>query len=132
MINVFVVPDVTRLALPGGHWIDVKVELSYGEVQAMYAAMRRQVAPGEGLTLDPMLIGHARMGAYIVAWSVVDPKGRPVAVSAAAFDNLKPRFAKAIRDALEVHEAAVEAAQEAEKNDPDGASVSSPTSPSVS
>jgi hypothetical protein len=132
MINALVVPDITRLTLPGGHWIDVKVELTYGEERKMYGQMRTQLAPGEMPVLDPTLIGLARMGAYIVGWSVADANGRPVPVSVSAFDDLKPRMAKAIRDALEAHEEAVTAAQEAEKNDPDGASVSSPISPSVS
>jgi hypothetical protein len=131
MINAFVVPDVTRLVLPSGHWIDVKVELSYGEAREMYARMRKQFAPGEQPVLDPTLIAPCRMAAYIVAWSCVDAGGRPVAISQSAFDNLKGRVAREIREALDAHEAAVEAAQEAEKNDPDGASVSSPITPSV-
>ena len=97
----------------------------------MFARMRIQMGPGEAPVLDTTLIGRARMEAYIVGWSFVNPQGKPVAITPAALDNLKTRDAREIRDALELHEMTVQAAQEEEKNDPDGALDSSPSSPSV-
>jgi hypothetical protein len=132
MINAFVVPDVTRLHLKGGHWIDVKAELTYGEHEDMLGSMRRQFGPGESPQLDPTRIGRCRMAAWIVAWSLVDNTGKPIPVGPSGFSNLKMSMARAIRDAIDLHELAVDEASEAEKNDPDGASVSSPISPSAS
>jgi hypothetical protein len=132
MWSPFVDPAVVRLPLTHHQWIDVKRELTYGETEDMYARMRRQFGPNEPPTLDPTRIGRARMSAFIVAWSFVDPSGTPVPVSEAAFADLKPAIARDIRDALEQHEEDVQRRQDVEKNDPDGASVSSPISPSVS
>ena len=132
MYSPFVEPDVVRLELKRGLWIDVRRELTFGEQQAMFARMRIQMGPGEAPVLDTTRIGRARMEAYIVGWSFVNPQGKPVPITPAALDNLKTRDAREIRDALELHEMTVQAAQEEEKNDPDGAPVSSPTSPSVS
>jgi hypothetical protein len=128
----FVDPAVVRLPLEGGgDWIDVKRELTYGETEDMYARMRKQFGPNEVPQLDTTRIGRARMEAYIVAWSFVDRSGKPVAVSPTALTDLRPHVARLIRDALEQHEEDVLQNREAEKNAPDGASVSSPTSPSV-
>lgn len=132
MISAFVEYDVTRLQLKGGHWVDVKKELSYGEHETMLGSMRRQFAPGEPPQLDPTLIGRMRMQAFIVAWSLVDKLGVPIPVGMAAFTNLRMPMARAIRDAIDLHELAIDDRQETEKNDPDGASVSSPITPSVS
>lgn len=132
MINAFVVPAVTRLQLKGGHWIDVKEELTYGEYEDMLGSMRRQFGPNEEPKVDPTRIGRCRMTAYILGWSLVDKDGKPIPLSHAAYSNLRMPMARAIRDALDLHELAIDEAQDAEKNDPDGAIVSSPTSPSAS
>ena len=132
MWSPFVEPEVVRLTLTHGQWLDVKRELTYGELQEMYARMQTQYGPGEAPKLDPTKIGRARMVAYIVAWSFTDPQGRPVPMTPSALENLKGPVAGEIRDALEAHEDQVARAVDAEKNDPDGANVSSPISPSVS
>lgn len=132
MIGAFVVPAIDRLQLAGGHWIDVKSELTYGEHEDMLGAMRRQFGPGETPQVDPTRVGRCRMAAWIVGWSLVDQSGKPIPVGHAAFSNLKMPMARAIRDALDLHELAVEEKSEAEKNDPDGAIAPVPTSPSVS
>lgn len=131
-MRAFVIPAIDRLKLPDGAWVDVKRELTYGEEQQMFARMRRQMAPGEVPVLDTTLIGLARMHAYIVAWSLTDPtSGQPIPLTPAAIENLTRPMAKAIREALELHEETVNAEREEEKNDRDGAPASSPSSPSV-
>jgi len=132
MRSPFVDPAIVRLTLKDGNWIDVHRELSYGMSQQMFAKMRRQFGMGEPPVLDTTLIGTARMQAYIVAWSFCDPTGRPVMLTPAAFENLKNPIAREIRDRLELHEETVNQEAEAEKNAPDGAPASSPSSPSVS
>lgn len=127
MDSPFVVPDVVRLPLSGGHWIEVKRELSYGEEQDMYARMRRQLAPGDVPVLDPTLIGSSRMEAYILNWSF-EEQGKKTPISAGAFRQLKTRVAREIRDLLERHEASVLQEQDDEKKTPTGEPASSPTS----
>lgn len=131
MPGVFVDPAVVRVPLDGGEWIDVKRELTYGETEDMYAAMRKQFGPNEMPLLDPTRIGRARMAAYLVAWSFTDSAGKPVPVSESAFAQLRPTVARAIRDALEEHEEDVQRAMDVEKNVRDGATVSSPITPSA-
>lgn len=130
MINPFVEPDIVRLSLPGDHWIEVKRELTYGEEQDMYARMRRQFSPGEAPLLDAAMIGSARMEAYIVGWSFTE-HGKSTPISVGAFRQLKPRMARAIREALEQHEEVVTAEQEAEKKTTSGDPAPSRTLQSV-
>ena len=123
MISPFVIPQVVRLPLPGGHWIDVKREITFGEQEEMFARMRRQMAPGEVPVLDTTRIRRSRMQAYVVGWSFVDPAGRPVPVGDAGFSQLTPDMGKVIAETLDTHEEHVLAEREAEKNAPDGATV---------
>jgi hypothetical protein len=132
MWSPFVVPDVVRIPLGHGQWIDVKRELTYGETEEMYARMRKQFGQNEMPLLDPTRIGRARMEAFLVAWSFTDANGKPVPVTESAFADLRPSVAREIREALESHEEDIQRVQDVEKNDRDGANVSSPTSPSVS
>ena len=131
MWSPFVVPDVVRIDLEHGQWIDVKRELTYGETEDMYASMRKQFGPNEIPLLDPPRIGRARMSAYIVAWSFADANGKPVPVGDSAFADLRPSVAREIREALEQHEEDIQRTQDVEKKDLDGVNVSGPTSPSV-
>lgn len=127
----FVIPRIVRLPICDGHWIDVKQELSIGEVWDMYAQMRapiddagpRRVRPGE---IDPARIGRARFQAWILAWSLVDPDGTPIDITDGNIGQLKPAVYQRIADVLDAHEDAVTQTQDAEKNDPAGAIVSGP------
>ena len=103
----FVQPKIVRLPLTEGEWVDVKRELSYGEQTDMYAAMRKQFGAGTVPVLDLTLIGRARMGAYLLAWSLVDAEGTPVPVSPAAINNLDADTAREIAAALEAHDEAL-------------------------
>jgi hypothetical protein len=100
----FVQPKIVRLPLSDGQWVDVKRELSYGEQTDMFASMRKQFGAGTVPVIDTTQIGRARMGAYLLAWSLVDAEGTPVPVSPAAINNLDVETAREITDALEAHE----------------------------
>jgi hypothetical protein len=119
MASPFVVPDVVRLDLPDGEWIEVKKELTFGEQQDMFTSMRRQLAPGEPPVLDPARIAMCRMQAYILAWSFTE-NGRSVPVSMGAMRQLRIPMAMAIREALEKHDEDVQEEHEAEKKTPTG------------
>jgi len=119
MYSAFVEPALVKIPLPNHQWIEVKRELTYGEEEDMYANMRRQFGPNEVPVLDTTRIGRCRMEAFIVAWSFVDPGGRPVPVTRDAITQLRPSVARAIREALDKHQQAIEDAREEEKKDPD-------------
>jgi hypothetical protein len=63
----FVQPDVVRLPLSDGDFIDVKRELSAGEQRRMFAGMvLHGVVPGEKTLLDPERVGITKMVEYLV------------------------------------------------------------------
>lgn len=100
----FVQPDLVRVPLTDGDWIDVKKELTTGEQREMFGEMRRQFAPGEEPVVDGVQIGRARSAAYIIAWSFVDADGTPVPYSRAAYDALDTATSKEINQAINAHE----------------------------
>ncbi len=123
----FVDPQISRLALSDGDWIEVKRDLTYGEQSAMFTAMLK----GDTATLDPTKVTPARILAYVVAWSFRDREDRPVAVAAGALDSLFPDTVTELRDAIDAHEAARAREIEAEKKSRSTPTVSDPTSLSV-
>jgi hypothetical protein len=127
----FVEPQLCRLSLSDGDWVDVKRDLSTGEQRQMFADMQRQLVPGQAPVLDVTAIGRARALAYLVSWSLVDRHGAPVPISAAAYDMLDTDTSREIREALEAHEEARERERTEEKKHPAAARSWNPTSPSA-
>jgi hypothetical protein len=108
----FVEPAIDRIPLEGDgleagrDWLDVKHELTTGELLEMGEATR--TGPGAAAPL-------VRIETYVVAWSFVDADGRPVPFTRGALQQLRPPIFKAINEAIVKHVSAVEAAYEAEK-----------------
>jgi hypothetical protein len=126
-----VIPHVDRLALDEDDWIEVKHELNTGEQRRMFAAMRTRTDDGR-IEVDASRIHLSRALAYIVAWSLIDPAGRPLPLTADALDELQSETSRAIREAIDAHEAAVDAEIEAQKKTRlSGATRSDPTLQSV-
>jgi hypothetical protein len=111
----FVEPELVRLPLSDGDWIDVKKILTTGEQRRMFADMRRRFAPGELPSVDPAQVALARAVAYIVMWSFVDRHGQPVPVSPGAIDQLDTWTFTEIREAIDAHERAQDQAFDDEK-----------------
>lgn len=128
----FVIPKVDRLTLSGGRWIDVKHRLNAGEQRRIFGRQVRELVAGQRPTLNPEMVGLARVIEYVVGWSLTDAKGDAVPVSESAVDNLDPDVYGEIMLAVESHESRVDAERVKEKNDRDGASTSSAISPSLS
>jgi hypothetical protein len=129
----FVQPIVVRLPLTEGDWVDVKRDLTFGEQQQMFSAMRRRYAPGELPMLDPASVTSARVLAYVVSWSLVDSHGTPVALSPGALNSLFPDAVNEIRDALDAHvDARERELADEKKTTRSGATTSGPALVSVS
>lgn len=77
----FVVPETVRLDLEDGHWIEIKRELSYGDMQKV-ASLSRADLTASALHL---------VGAYLVDWSLQDAKGQgvPIDTDAQKIDALR-------------------------------------------
>jgi|SRR5262245_19293666 len=101
----FVSPELVRLTLADGEYLDVKRELNAGESRAVWADMvAGGVRPGELANYDPRKVGLTRILAYLQAWSAVDGDGRPVPVSEAALLALSTESFREIANAIDEHE----------------------------
>ena len=118
----FVQPDIVRIALSDGQFLDVKRELNAGESRAVWADMVvGGVRPGELANYDPRKVGLTRILAYLVGWSAVDPDGRPVPVSEGALLALSTASFREVSNAIDAHEEQQERAAEAKKKTRDTA-----------
>lgn len=113
--NDFVDPEIVRLPLSGGAYVDVKKELTAGETRRVFGRMVKGVAHfGEKLPIDPEQVGLAKMLEYLIGWSFTNKAGHPVPVSESAINNLRQDRYREISEAIDAHERAMEA----EKNLP--------------
>jgi hypothetical protein len=118
MADEFVQPEVVRLTLDGDRWIDVKRELSAGESRRVFARLVKTMQPGDQRVkteLDPEKVGLTKIVEYLVGWSFSNGDGKPVPISEAALNNLRPAVYKAITEAIDAHEERVDAEREAMK-----------------
>jgi len=132
MADEFVNPDIERLPLAGGRWIDVKKELTAGESRRVWARLVKKMGSEQGTglqtELDPEKVGLTKLVEYVVGWSFTGTDGKPVPVSESAINNLKPAIYREMVAAVDAHEERLEAALEAAKQtDPTGATASSAT-----
>ena len=131
----FVTPSLTRLLLSDGDWIDVKTTLNTAETRTLMA--RSAPVLGEKRTFDAIEYAMARVLGYLAGRSLTNGDGAPVPYSLdlsavdreAVLGNLHPLTWTEIRDAIDTHINAAEAASSAEKNGQSGATASKATSP---
>jgi hypothetical protein len=129
-MGVFVNPDVVRLPLTEGQWIEVKKRLNAGESRKMFARVVKDMEAGSKPKLDPEQVGLTKLIAYLVNWSFADDSGKPVKYSIEALDSLDPDVYAEMVKAVDAHEDAQEAEREKEKNGiRNGESASSATLP---
>jgi hypothetical protein len=84
-LNRFVQPDVVRLEISDGDWIEIKRELTVGEQKGMAAKAVKRMSLDVGETTqydwDPVSVPFAAVEAYLVGWSfseqVYDKDGKP-------------------------------------------------------
>jgi hypothetical protein len=123
----FVQPDIVRLTLSDGDFVDVKKQLNAGEQRRLFAQMMRDMTPGEKVQLIPEQVGRTKVIAYVIGWSFRDADGKPVPVSESAIDNLDTETYQEIVKAIDDHEAKYDALREQEKNGRAGANESKAT-----
>ena len=108
MRNRFVLPEVVRLDLSDGDWIEVKKRLTNGERRRLNtAALSKSVAIGGESTnevdIDFAEFGTARALAYLVDWSFRDAQGLRVEVTRSAYESLDEETSDEIDKALDAH-----------------------------
>jgi hypothetical protein len=119
-------PEIVRLTLSTGDFVDVIKELNAGEYWDLLLALgERQI--------------FAKILAYVTGWSLVGLDGQPLPYSLELPVNVRrdtiraqnKRFVRELIATLDRHEQAEEAAHAAKKKTPADAPGSSATSPSV-
>lgn len=113
--NRFVVPNVVRLPLSEGDWIEVKQELSEGERRRVAVSyLGRQHADGSR-TPNMESLGMVGVLEYLVDWSLKDANDKPVKISLDALKSLRSEDWAEIDAAINAHIEATEEAAEARK-----------------
>ena len=117
----FVTPSTVKLDLGDGDWLEVKQELTAGELKAMRTAsftyMAGKADDGNGakrtdadgaddvkVGVDWRTLSVARLMAYVVDWNAKDGQGRPVAWSRNAVEQLSMADFERLEKALNEHE----------------------------
>ena len=112
----FVQPEITRLPLSGGDWIDVKKQLNAGEQRRVFGRLVKAMHFNEKTEINPEQLGRSKLAEYIIGWSFVDANGSPVPFSEAAIDNLETDTYRELVTAVDEHEARIDEERAAEKN----------------
>jgi hypothetical protein len=143
----FVRPETAVLTLSGGDTLIVKKRLTAGEQRAQLG--RAYTTTATGLTaLNFMETGIALVTAYLIDWTfapvggvgygdlpspeAVPIRGLSIDELTAVLNNLDPASFTEIKEAIEAHVAAQDAARAAEKKTPAGATPAPSTSRSPS
>lgn len=114
-----------------GHWIDVKEELTAGDIKKMNARLVKTMHFGERPELDAEQVGFTKVVQYLLGWSMKDAAGNVIPLSDAAINNLKQDRYAQIANCIEWWDAESEKALTERKNETAGSTKSEETSPSA-
>lgn len=129
--NRVVTPEIVRLTLSDGDYIDIKRRLNTGEQNAIFARMAPEMVPGEKARLNTRSVATSRVVEYLVAWSFAQENGTPIPYTIdmpiearlATLESLDPDDFKEVREAIDAHVAKVEKEIEERKNAQSGATA---------
>lgn len=107
--NRFVVPNVVRLPLSDGDWIEVKERLTVGEARRATQSFVGSITSEGARTPNTAELGLGQVLAYLVDWSFRDANDKPVSVSFDAIKALDIEAFREIDDALDAHITRVDA-----------------------
>jgi hypothetical protein len=103
----FVTPEIVRLPLSEGDWIEVKKRLTVGEARQATTSFIGKFNGDGSRTPNLETLGMGNVLAYLVRWSFRDANDLPVSVSLDALKALDMDTYREIDDAIEAHEARV-------------------------
>jgi len=105
--NPFVRPEVRRLDLAEGDWIDVKKYLTAGERANLEGAGLREMTQSESgkpaFVLDYARLRLAKIDAFVVGWSFVDEKGNQQKVTRENIEALDHETSLELEAAIDAH-----------------------------
>lgn len=112
--NRFVSPEIKRLDLSEGDWVEIKARLSYREEQELAGAMIRATR-GDGdereVSVNVARYAILKLITYLQEWSFRDEQDKPVPLSPSAIENLDPDTAEEIDEAINAHVEALKASK---------------------
>jgi len=126
----FVKPEIVRLELSDGDWLEVKKRLSIGEERASFQQISGSINNEGWIRPNVEMVGIAEVLAYLVDWSLIDANDKPVKVSKDALLSMDPDDYKEIEEAVQAHIKKMDAERAHEKKVA-GLSASSTSAPSV-
>lgn len=120
----FVDAKAERLSLSGGDWIEVRRRLSGADTRRFQTAGFTRVVPPSGdqkaeIAVDFATAALARTVAYLIDWSFKDASGTRVPCTKDAIYRLDEATLKEIEDALDKHEARLEAESKLPSGEPE-------------
>jgi len=134
--NRIVKPDIERLTISDGDFIDVKKRLNHGEHEDYMASIFPHQTPGESVRMDTRQVRTSKVLAYLLGWSLTqDDKPIPYSIDMPeqaridALRSLDPESFTEIHKAIDAHEDKGNADAKAAKNDKGGATESPAISP---
>lgn len=71
-------PDVVRVSISDGDYLDVKKHLNAGEYRDLIAGMAGTSHFGEKAVVDMKKVGITKVLAYLAGWSLVGLDGKPL------------------------------------------------------
>lgn len=106
--------DTRRIDLGGGRWIEIHDELTYREQSSLVSAgVKARPNPRDpnhpDYYIDNGEFDLAKIKTWVVDWNARDRAGNPIPFIPEAVDDLEVALARAILDAIEKHQAALEA-----------------------
>jgi hypothetical protein len=124
----FVKPEVVRIPLTDGDWVDVKKRLTVGEARRATQSFVGHFNADGSRTPNMELLGMGMVLAYVVDWSFVDAQDKRVSVSLDAIKNLDQATYSEIDEAISAHVEAVEREDSDREKKASGESAPSATS----
>lgn len=124
----FVRPEVVRLSLSDGDWIEVKRTLTVGERRHILsrAAKGGVSTDGKVVHLDANEMAFARVESWLVDWSFTGFDDKPMKLDASSLRNLDAESFREIELALDAHEEAEAALKNSPASMASGSSTPTP------
>ena len=127
-------PEVVRLPLSDGDWIEVKKQLTFGEARRALLQMLGSTRFDGTREPDLKTLGLAEIWAYLdgMAWSFRDEADKPIPVTFDALLSFDTDTVREITRAIDTHDTAATKERGERKNDQSGSPASAVTSTSAS
>lgn len=112
----FVKPEMERLELSGGDWIEIKKRLNVGELRKMQlGGLSMKAQPGSGdmeMVANMEQFGMAKVRAYLLDWNLVDENEKPIPYTEDALSGLGEADYNEIETAINEYTEALEKADQ--------------------